>query len=61
MFFLNIAIFAHKLILDFFQFRAINFLEFTAFKADEMVVMLMAVLVLISQRTISKVDLSAYT
>ena len=54
MFFLNIAIFLYKLILELFQLRAVNFLKFTANQADKMVVMLMAVFVLITKRAVCR-------
>ena len=60
-FFLDIAMFFHKFLLQLFQFRAVNFLEFTTIEANKMVVVFMPVLVLITQGTISKINLSAYT
>ena len=49
---LNITVLFHKLILDFFKLRAVNFFVLAAFETNKMVMVLMAVLVLVAKGAI---------
>src|SRR3989339_578621 len=58
--FLNITILLYKFILNFFKLEATYFFKFATLQANKMIVMFMAVFVLIPQRAIFKINLSAY-
>jgi len=57
--FLDIAVFADKLVLNFFEVRAVNLHELAAFRADKMVVVFVAVLMLETLRAVTEIDLPA--
>ena len=57
--FLDISVFLHEFMLDFFKLRTVDFLDPAASYTNEMVMVLMAVLVLVTKGTFSKVHLPA--
>ena len=51
----------YKLTLDFFEFGAVDLFEFPTLNADEMVMVLVFVIVLVAQHTIAEINLPAQT
>lgn len=56
---LNVTVLFHKLMLDFFEFGAVDLFELPTLNANEMVMVLVFVIMLVAQHTIAKINLPA--